>query len=335
MRPLIQIGKKICFVIKYIVLYVVVSFIFISFFATLYWLFGVNNSFEYSLNVFWGIANEINMKIYCWTIGEVVVSNLFNTIIVTCVLIRFLKPLNPIIMSKYIVYNTKKNRFHFRYWIMLPEGKFLFDAKLRVVVTTPEAHEVGINTLQSKWESKDDKVLNLGQIRGIRYLELNKEESQELLEYINNQKYNITEDRLEKNRCEINFVISAHDENGTRYYRWQKYQIADVLYGFQFVPLQGHEYCDKRFFLENQPEEDFVKCNGTLYAGKELFRYQHFDKVYPLQAAVIPSEKHIKKDILLKKQVIKGQYKGLRQKLLDMCSWIIMFFLDKSHWKER
>lgn len=335
MRPFIQIKKKIYLVIKYIFLYVVVSFILISFFATLYWAFGVKEYFKYSLSVFFGITNESDMKIYYLSIVEVVVSNLFSSIIVASVLIRFLKPLNPINMSKYIVYNTKKNCFSFQYWIMLPEGKYLFDAKLRVVVTTPEAHQVGINTLPSKWESQDDKVLNLRQIRGIRYLELNEKESRELLEYINNQKYNIAEDRSEKNRCEINFVISAHDENGTRYYRWQRYQITDVLYGFQFVPLQGHEYCDERFFSEEQTKEDFVTYIETPYEGKELFRYQHFDKVYPLKAAVVPSEKHIKRDILLKEQVIKGQYKGVRQWFLDMCSWIVMFFLDRSHWKER
>ena len=44
-------------------------------------------------------------------------------------------------------------------------------------------------------------------------------------------------------------------------------------------------------------------------------------------------QKQVRKDILSKDKIINGQYKWLRQKSVDLCSWIIMLFLDRSHWK--
>lgn len=336
MKPILQLAKKISLIGKYIIYYLMISFVIVLMFAVLFKIMDVENPFIYSMNIFWGTWDKSSDKLYVLGICEVIVSNLFNIIIATSVLIKFLKPLNPIFVSKYFVYNTKLKKFMFRYWVLLPEGKFLYDTTLRVFVTTAEAHQVGVNTLKTLWRSRDDKVLKLKQTRGIRYLELRKKESQELLEVLKkNSKYDFTKEHSLKNRIEIDFVITGKDETGTQYYKWKRYHIDDLMYGFQFVPLQGHEYCDERFFSLVNTKEKFVAYKETLKGKKELFRYQHFNKLFPVKNAVMPYGKYAMKDILTKGQIIKGQYKGIKQGLLDFCSWFIMIFLDRSHWKSR
>lgn len=64
------------------------------------------------------------------------VSDLFNIIIASSVLLNFLKPVNPIVIADRVAYNNKSGKFRFCYWIMLSEGKFLFDVTilLRIII---------------------------------------------------------------------------------------------------------------------------------------------------------------------------------------------------------
>lgn len=324
MEPIRQLCKKISLIIKYIIFYLVISFTIISVFAFFYYILNFKKPIESSIKVFWGIPNDFTNQSSFWTTAEIIVSNLFNLIIVSSVLIKFLKPLNPIIVSNNIAYNNKTKRFKFCYWIMLPEGKFLFDINIRIFLTTRAAYQDGVNSLPVKWQSTDENVTKLRQARGIRYAQLNTEESKELYEIVKDKK-------AENNDYELDFVINGSDATGNRYYAWKRYQLINVYYGFQFVPLQKHEYTSDDFFVGN--EDNINSHNYGSHFPRELFRYQHFGKLFELEKAKKLDGNQEKKDVLSKNKIINGQYKWLKQKLVDFCSWIIMLFLDRSHWK--
>lgn len=324
MEPIRQVCRKIKVIFKYIIYYLVISFIIISLFALFYYFEGFKTPMESSIKVFWGISNNFTSESSFWTTAEILVSNLFNLIIVSSVLIKFLKPLNPIIVSNNVAYNNKTNRFKFCYWIMLPEGKFLFDINIRIFLTTCAAYQDGVNSLPVIWQSTDKDVENLRQARGIRYVQLSTKESKALYDLIKNKKATTL-------KYELGLVINGNDATGNRYYSWKRYKLINVFYGYQFVPLQKHEYTAEDFFTGN---EDTINVqNYESHFPRELFRYQHFGKLFKLDNGENIKEKQEKKDILSKDKIVNGQYKWLKQKLLDFCSWIIMLFLDRSHWK--
>lgn len=324
MEPIRQLCKKINLIIKYIVYYLIISFTIITAFALFYYFLSFKNPIESSIKVFWGISNDFIDQSFFWTTTEILISNLFNLIIVSSVLIKFLKPLNPIIVSNNVAYNNKTKKFKFCYWIMLPENKFLFDINIRIFLTTRAAYQDGVNSLPVDWESMDEDVIKLKQARGIRYAQLNILESQKL--------YKLVKDKNATNRgYELGFVINGSDASGNRYYAWKRYKLINIYYGFQFVPLQKHEYTCEDFFKGN--EDNLNTQNSGSHFPKELFRYQHFGKLFELESAEKLGEDQEKKDILSKDKISNGQYKWLVQKLVDLCSWIIMLFLDRSHWK--
>lgn len=324
MEPIRQLCRKINLIIKYIVYYLAISFTIITVFAFIYYFLNLINPIESSIKVFLGISNDFTNQSAFWTTTELLVSNLFNLIVVSSLLIKFLKPLNPIIVSNYVAYNNKTKKFKFCYWIMLPENKFLFDINIRIFLTTRAAYQDGVNSLPVEWQSTDENVIKLKQARGIRYAQLNTKESQEL--------YKLVKDKNATNHgYELGFVINGSDTTGNRYYAWKRYKLINIYYGFQFVPLQKHAYTSKQFFIGN--EDNLNTQNHGSHFPRELFRYQHFDKLFELEKAEKLKINQEKKDILSKEKIINGQYNWLRQKLVDLCSWVIMLFLDRSHWK--
>lgn len=233
MKPIKQICKRIHTVVEYVIYYMVISFGVILMFALFYYFLHIKNPIDYSMKVFLGVAGDFIEEVSFCSILETLISNLFNVIVVSSVLIKFLNPLNPIIISDYVTYNNKSKKYKFCYWIMLPEGRFLYEINIRIFLTTREAHLDGVNALRVVWQSEDE--MNHG--------------------------------------------------------------------------------------------------DGVINCAKELFRYQHFGKLFALKNSEGHNGKVKKNIILTKNQIVKGQYKGLRQKLLDFCSWTIMLFLDCSHWK--
>lgn len=323
-----QLSKKMMMILKYIVFYQILSFLIILIFALVYYLIGVKYPIDYSFNIFLKITSDFAENASVPSKMEYVANDLFNIIVASTILLKFLTPLNPIIISENVVFNSIIKKFSFCYWIMLPEGKFLFDINIRIFLTTRTAHQEGINSIKVKWQSNDKSVTNLKLARGIRYARLNKKESRELDKIIQMVKKDNSilkkDNSVLKKDYELNFVISGDDSVGNRFYAWKKYEIDDICYGYQFVPLQEHEYTSKAFLAG---DEDGMNSDNTKICRKELFRYQHFGKICALD------ENMEKKYILTEKWITEGQYNGLRQKFLDFFSWITMLFLDRSHWK--
>lgn len=170
MEPIRQLSRKVKSIFKYIMFYMVISFICILCFALIYKFWNINQPIKYSIEVFWDISDGFKTELFYLNTIEVIISNLFSAIIVSSVLLKFLKPLNPIIISDYVAYNSKRKWFRFCYWIMLPEGNFLFDICAQIFLTTREAHQEGVNSLCTVWKSNDKRVTRLKQARGIRYV---------------------------------------------------------------------------------------------------------------------------------------------------------------------
>lgn len=329
MRPLIQIKMKIKFLMKYLLFYFLGTFLLVYLFSVLYAMKGVPSQFELSFEIFWGIESEFPESIQIIAYCEKVTYDLFSVIFVGAVLVRLLQPLNPIKFCNYVVYDTVDKKFSFRYWIMLPKGKYLYDVKLRILVTDHESHHRGINQLHSFWEANGD----LPQARGIRFVELDQNESQNLKKEIEKMKQKIAGHGGEvKERYAVDFSIRGISESGTTYCGWRRYKDDEIITGYRHVPLQRHTY-DSEYFYRTKPiDEEKVDISKDFYekGKKEFFRYQHFDKVYRLSESKPALLAQKRGDVLTEKQIRHGQYAFPKQQFLDLISFWVWFFLDSD-----
>lgn len=331
MRPLEQLKKKVRYIGLYLFDYLIASSVIIIAFGFIYKLNKVYYPWQMSLEIFWGFGERIPLIVYNWVFLERVVNELFVLIFVGKILEKFLKPINPIITCKYAIYDTVNEKFSFRYWIMFPQNIYLYDVKIRVLLTEYETHQRGINQLKTIWEL-DSEIQNLDQIRGIRFIELSEADSQNLLKAIE-KLLQADNGSGKRGKWSIDLAIRGNDENGNTYYKWSRYYYNRVLLGYRYVPLQRHEYDSDSFYslkknLVNVMDfeyQDFYKTNK-----KEFFRYQHFDKVYKLPSSASISDKRIYNDILSEKQIRVKPFKGIQQSVLDLCSLVTWFILDSD-----
>lgn len=316
MRALMQFGKKIHYALLYLLYYLAASAFIILLFGLFYYFNNVCSPWKLSLEVFWGSEESILPEVYCFIFAEKIINDLFALIFVGKILEKFLKPINPIITSKYAIYDTVKMKFSFRYWIMLSRFEYLYDVKIRVLLTEYETHQRGINQLKPLWELKSDDIQSLDQIRGIRYIELSAEDSQELINTV--QKY-------PNKSWRIDVSIRGNNENGTTYYKWHRYQPKAILIGYRFIPLQRHEYESDYFFSTDPYKTDDDISN---FKKREFFRYHYFDKVYQLPYSISFTDKKIRKDILTQNQICRKPFKGISHWGLDTYNLITWYTLD-------
>lgn len=334
MRPLNQIQKKMKFLMQYLFFYLLGTFLIVYIFALLYIQKGVTSPFRLSFEIFWSIESEYPELIKTIAYCETIAYDLFSIILVGTVLVRLLQPLNPIQFSNYIVYDTVDRKMTFRYWIMLPKGKYLYDVKLKILLTDYESHQTGINQLETFWEPDNNKM-NLDQIRGIRFVELNEKESSDLIILIERMIQKHINDKGEYigGNCAVDFSIRGTSENGTTYYGWHRYKLEEILLGYRYVPLQRHTYASEDFYrIEPRGDKGGINASKDFYekGKKEFFRYQHFDKVYRLPNSAFSSLAQKRGDILSKEQILHGQYSGIKQLLLDLISFGVWFYLDSD-----
>lgn len=330
-----QVGKKVKMLCKYLVLYLFCAFLVIIFYAWIYYLNSFQNAFKISFEIFWSIENNIPDYIKIWGYTERITNDLFSIILVGTVLAKFLNPINPILFAPYIVYDTVDRKFSIRYWIMLPKGHYLFDVKIKLLLTDYENHQTGVNKINSTW-SIDENKLNYNQIRGIRFIELSELESSELIKSIECLcKKHIHNGEYIGGKYSIDLSIRGTSENGITYHGWHRYEKEDILIGYRHIPMQRHSYESEDFYREKyltQEEKDLINPSADFYlqGKKEFFRFQHFNKVYQLPNHSKAEKAKKNKDILTKQQIIHGQYSGIRQLLLDFCSFLTWFFIDSD-----
>jgi len=335
MKSLTQVFKRIKTICLYVICYLLCSIIIISLFSWIYDINGVSESWRISFEVFWNIKIYYDEVIINWIYIEQIVNNLFSLILVGGVLAKLLAPLNPIIFSDYVIYDTVDRKMSLQYWIMLPKGKYLYDIKMKLLLTEYETHQKGINKIEPLWECREQD-LELDLARGIRFITLTEKDSTDIIKTI--EEYydrHIQNGKFIGGNCSIDLSIRGTSENGTTYHAWHRYKRDDILLGYRYVPMQRHSYDTKDFYGEEyltedekkkiNPSEDFYK------AGKqEFFRYQHFGKVYRLRNSANSEKAKKKHDILSKEEIIHGQFFKPYQLIVDLASFITWFFLDSD-----
>lgn len=337
MRSAQRLLGKIKLLSKYIFFYLLGAVLIISFFGEIYLLYNVKNAFEYSWQIFWLIENNVSKDIKIWFYIERIANSLFSLIIVGNILTKFLSPLNPILFSKYVTYDTVDRIFTFKYWIMLPKNQYLYNVKIKLFLAEYEAHQRGVNKIQSKWQLNTNNLLDLA--RGIRFIELSEEASCDLVKNIDSMLQKYEKDDNGNYKWGIDLFIDGVSETGVNYHGHVKYKMKDILIGYKNVPMQRHSYASEDFYREyhlSQEEKERMECSKDFYDSgkKEFFRYQHFDKVYKLLNSAIyeegQNEAEKAGDVLTRQQIEYGQYGGIKQLLIDLMSFITWFYLDSD-----
>ena len=96
----------------------------IAVFSGIYFQYGIDDSLEKSIKTFWAMENTLPESVIFWVYCEKIVRDLFSFALVGYVFLKYLAPINPILFSKYIAYDTVDRKMQFRYWIKLPKGQY-------------------------------------------------------------------------------------------------------------------------------------------------------------------------------------------------------------------
>jgi hypothetical protein len=277
-------------------------------FSLLYYYVGVEHPFLMSLR----IIEDMDIENYGNNIAYLLHASKFVKTIIDLFLVagltsRFLAPVCPICFSEYVIYNSKLRKIVFRYWIMKRQHRFLYNATIRICLTTEDEHKRGVNNITTYWEWTGSKG-QLGKIRGIRFVELSKEDTAELIEKIT-EKHN---ENNEKGLC-LDVMITGSDENGRIFNKWKSYKVDEILANYDFAPVINDDaYCSQKF------KEEIAGTHADKVLRKQrhekFYNFQNFDKVYALSTADSDIKQILKgepdrNDLLTPEEVIEGKYK--------------------------
>lgn len=324
MQFLQQLKKRVWRLIKYAFVYTAIAILIIFSFSTIYYMLGIENPYQMSEDIFWGIAaTPLLESIRYIGILQIVVKDTFFIVWIGSLLSKFLTPLNPLFFSKYVVFCD--GCFKFRYWIMLPAHNFLYDIHIRVFLSDGPLYNGGVNRLQADWELKDSNIQHIDLARGVHFVSLSKEDSYLLLSKIN---------KIERKGGDARLIIMihGHNQNGLMFRGQHSYSTEKHLKkGYRYVSIRQSECVD----VVNS-----ILCDNPFVKDNKLIRYQNFDKIYmPLPTSRLLTKKQLEKkpngekdrDVFTYMQVAEGQYRsGIRQKLLDATNRIISLYLDKN-----
>lgn len=293
-----QLGNKIICLIKYFALYILSSTIVILVFAFVILKSGCLSPVKTSISFFWGMGIYILPDLFLIEVLEKICSDIFAVVFVGAFLADFLNPINPIIPDEHVVYNN--DEYKFRFWIMLPRGRFYYNLKFRAILTNEEAFQRGENKLESKYEY----TFYADILRGIHIISLGREESNALREKIL---------QLKNKGCEwhILCIISVESENGLIYNKMVRYYDNSIYKDHIFVPTRRIEI--ERILNNN--------CGGSPFEYNaprlEKRRYENFGKLYNLNSKQ-EINRNGQKFILTRKQLEKGVYRW-------PLSWLVEF----------
>lgn len=281
-------------------------------FGVIYLKNGVQSPFSLCFNVIWGepiIPDDLSSTIIIQKILYDVVLVLFIGAFVS----QQIKPVNPVEYSEYISYCIGANKYYFRYWVLLPKNKYLYDAKVRLVVTEKAELNSGINSLHTLYEITE----NYNSIRGVRFLRLLGDEATKFSDVL-----------CSAQSLLISLYIIGTDEAGLTYSAVKRYKKDAIMSGYYFVSIRKSEYllqAQEALCLESGNRHSVIENSSS----KEVMRYRHFNKLYKIDknAAILPC--NAKKDVLSAEEIVYGQYTGFRKWFLDSYSCIVSFFLGK------
>jgi len=150
---------------------------------------------------------------------------------------RLLKPVNPILFSKYIVIDNTKKTIFFRYRICYPSGRFLYNTTARIRIIKKKDLVVGQE--HNDYFSYEQKY-NL--IRGVWYAEIH-ESNPKYKEFIKKaEKIDSTNDNYV-----LIFNVTGTDDEGNSFYKAKRYKLSDIKFNYSFVSVRRSEYNTEKY----------------------------------------------------------------------------------------
>lgn len=136
----------------------------------------------------------------------------------------------------------------------------------------------------------------------------------------------------------LDLIISASDERGNKYYRWEQYRPSQVLTGYGFAPMERNEdlYASEYFAdsLKNDSAELIPKYKKT--GG---VRFQNFSKIYKIPDAKNKSigfgyseeiclrEQDLKKELISQYEIVCGTKNPLKKVGYGLYNRILKFLI--------
>lgn len=296
-------------VLSYFVLLVVSFLSLILVFSVIYLYNGIENPLLVSFNVFFDM--EIDAYLYSFAYGTIIFEKIFKELFIAIflgkVISQFLDKDNPIFFSKYVTYDERENAFHFRFWIMLPAGQFLYNSTINISLLTQKDVHKAVNRTNSTLNIKPDET-NFQQLRGVWEVKVSSQSPSSPREIIN---------ELRKNpELKIRVIFKGVSEKGEILHSVNFYTLDCILENCAFVSIRSSTFL---------PGEK-----------KNFFRYQNFNKVYiptdkspEYRQTNTLKEKHgfAQKDILTYEETMKRKYCGvsISSKINDFFSTIFHF----------
>ncbi len=250
---------------------------------------------------------ELLVSKNCWDkngfIFQLVV-NIFNIFLAGYILNIFLTPTNCIKLDKHCIYDADKS-FVFRYWIVLPVGKYLYNSKLYIRFTSDVKRKDGTNAQDAYWTAAP---IEYSRIRGERYLVLDTDSSgklkQAIIDVLNGQSKEAkkikkiikgkedkkTYSEEEKNTSYIELMITGTTSDGQsmsscyRYYLFNAKEDtthskhrAGVLTSYSYAPndeLSSYSYEKYQTYIEQIEKTDKIENIKKMIINKTLHFFE-------------------------------------------------------------
>lgn len=275
-------------------------------------LWDLENAIELSLRVFFALETSTgNIPIDRIIIMETITREIMVVMLLGNFVSKMLVDVNPIVFTRFFVFDGSS--YCFRYWVVLPRGKYLYDVKVRVIVVKNSEFNSGKNKMESAWQFEQ----SLDFIRGVRSIEIDSS-----MIGVEDKKSTQDEDqgktlrevlKQTDNDSSICVIIKGINEDGRYYNQMYRYSSVDCIEGCKFVSIQRNEFAKD-------------------VASKQIItpiRYQHFNRVYVCdkRKALSSFTKNQKRVILTEEQIKKSTYKG--NYLADLASKLLAFLYER------
>ena len=156
-------------------------------------------------------------------------------------------------IDDYCVYR-KNSGFIFRYWAVLPKGKYLYNVSIQLRLTSDELNRTGVNRLGTYWDSDsavEQSVYKLQCIRGDRFLYIEDEDAKNLKQAIMCHK-------SEWDKLYFLFTVYAELNDGSIIRESKIYRLNEkLLIQYMFAPTNQNKFTFKLY-------KDFVKANSPV-----------------------------------------------------------------------
>lgn len=258
------------------------------------------NAVRYSIYIFFSVESiTIHESLNSIALCETIAREFMVVILLGNFVTKLTVPANPIFFSRF--FTEHDGKFSFRYWILLPKGKYLYDAKVRVVITEDSEFIKGINGLEAYWEYEQ----SFDFIRGVRYVEIDK-----VPQTVEVEGKIPFRESIEKKNATICIIIKGTSEDGQYYNYMKKYKKEDCVYNCKFVSIQKSEFNSAGHERIVTP----IRYQNFNYMTAIDGKQAHINEIYPAASSnngpqmIVEKKNMVSKLILDSQQIEKGTY---------------------------